>query len=99
VTAPDHLAACLVTDCAGRDMIDRQPLVVELLATEDARRLATATDAARPIGADRFAYEPQRRITVADHERWKQTGEPPHKDDADLAGFISELRNLKPETP
>jgi hypothetical protein len=51
VTAPDHLAACLVTDCAGRDMIDRQPLAVELLTDADERR---------PMGLERLEYETER---------------------------------------
>ncbi len=33
---------------------------------------------------DLEAHRPKRRITVADHERFRATGEPPHQGDADL---------------
>lgn len=38
-----------------------------------------------------------RRITIADHERWQQTGEPPHKDDADLDELVAEIRSADRE--
>ena len=36
-----------------------------------------------------------RRITIADHERWRTTGRPPHEDDNDLEDFIGELRRVE----
>jgi hypothetical protein len=40
---------------------------------------------------------PRRHITIADHERWRKTGEPPHKDDNDIEELIQEIRAAQPQ--
>lgn len=69
----------------------RTPLEVERLLQPDERR-TTSRDKA--MSRERMADD-LRRITVRDHERWQETGEPPHKDDADLAGLLAELRRVE----
>ena len=69
------------------------PLPVELLASEDARRLATATEAARPIGADRFEFE-EKRITVESHQAFREHIATPEPADP-IDELVAELRRGK----
>ena len=36
-----------------------------------------------------------RRITVDDHQRWLETGRPPHENDDDIADLLEELREVE----
>lgn len=50
----------------------------------------------QPLEVERLLSESQRRrITVSDHERFRETFDNPHRDDADIADLLDELRRGK----
>ena len=63
----------------------------------DREQLEVALSAQRPLEVERLVPTHKRRVTITDHERWQLTGKPPHQDDADLAGLILEIREIKRE--
>lgn len=63
----------------------------------DREQLEVALAAQLPLEVEHLVPAHVRRITVADHERWMQTGQPPHKDDADLEELIQAIRRAEME--
>ena len=48
-----------------------------------------------PLPVEMLVPRHHRRITVADHLRWQETGRPPHADDDDLVDLLEELREVE----
>ena len=71
------------------DPNEREALSVALGASKPLPA-SNAEECRELLEVERLAPNAARRITVADHQRWQQTGRPPHLDDADINEPLTE---------